>query len=198
MPPRPYRSDRRAALHARTRARIVRATVDLHARHGALGTSYADIAERAQVAPQTVYNHFPTLGELLQGCTGHVLAQAPVVDAASFAAGRTPAQRLQLLAQAAYAQVEYLAPWLRLGWYEAQVVPELGAILGRGAAQLRDLVAAAAGRSTPAFLDAAQLLLSYPGWLALARGRSRAAAARLAGDGLVALHKSLASPKESP
>ena len=62
MPKRSYYMQRRVALEAETRERIVRATVGLHAQHGALATSYAMIAKRAQVAPQTVYNHFPNAG----------------------------------------------------------------------------------------------------------------------------------------
>ncbi len=51
MPKRSYSMQRRAALEADTRERIVRATVALHAERGVLGTSYALIAKRAQVAP---------------------------------------------------------------------------------------------------------------------------------------------------
>jgi len=119
---------RRAALEADTRERIVRATVALHARHGALATSYAMIAKRAQVAPQTVYNHFPALGALLGACTGHVLEQAPPLDAQTFRSGRSPEARLRLLAQAAFARHDFLAPWTRLGWHEAALIPELGAL----------------------------------------------------------------------
>ena len=127
MPKRSYSMQRRAALEADTRERIVRATVALHAEHGALGTSYAMIAKRAQVAPQTVYNHFPELGALFGACTGHVLDQAPPLDAETFRSGRSPAARLRLLAQAVFARHDFLAPWMRIGWHEAALIPALGA-----------------------------------------------------------------------
>ena len=72
MPKRTYSMHRRVALEVETRERIVKATVALHAQHGALATTYAMIAKRAQVAPQTVYNHFPKEDALLGACTGHV------------------------------------------------------------------------------------------------------------------------------
>ena len=65
MSPRRYRSDRRKAATEETRRRIVDSTVSLHAECGAIATTYAMIAERADVAIPTVYNHFPTLGDLL-------------------------------------------------------------------------------------------------------------------------------------
>ncbi len=202
-PRRAYTQDRRALTRAATRERIVRATVDLHARHGALATSYAMIAARAGVAPQTVYNHFPTLGALLGGCTGHVMAQAPPVDAGCFGAARQSATRLRRLADAVYAQLEFVSPWLRLGWGEAEVVPELRAFFDGGRARLRGLVrdaVAADARATTDFVDAALLVLDYPGWKALRQQRSPAAAAALAGECLVALLDRLpqASAKDPP
>ena len=95
MTKRPYDMQRRTTLEAETRERIVRATVDLHAKHGPLGTSYAMIAKRAQVAPQTVYNHFPALDALFGACTGHVGRRAPPLGPDTFRSGRTPAKRLR-------------------------------------------------------------------------------------------------------
>src|SRR4029079_15474833 len=97
MAKRPYTMERRATLEAATRERIVLATVALHAEHGGLGTSYAMIAKRADVSPQTVYNHFPELGTLFGACTGHVLDRAPPLGLDTFRSGRTPAARLRLL-----------------------------------------------------------------------------------------------------
>jgi AcrR family transcriptional regulator len=190
MPKRTYSMQRRASLEAETRDRIVRATAALHAEHGALGTSYQMIARRAQVAPQTVYNHFPGLPALLGACTGHVQDQAPPLDEKVFRPGRTPEARLRLLAQAVFARHEFLAPWMRIGWHEAALIPELGAIFARGNAALRELIAAAvkpAHKPTAAFVDAAFVLLDYPGWRELTRTRSSPEAARIAGDCLAEL-----------
>ena len=190
MPKRSYSMQRRAALETQTRERIVRATVDLHARHGVLATSHAMIAKQAEVAPQTVYNHFPELRSLLGACTAHVLNRAPPVGPETLRAGRSAAARLRLLAKAVYARHAFLAPWARLSWYEAAVIPELGAIMARENSALRELIAAAvAAERAPlaSFVDAAFVLLDYPAWRELTRIRSSPSAARIAGDCLAAL-----------
>lgn len=200
-PRRAYTKGRRAEAEAATRERIVRATVDLHARHGPLATSFAMIAAQAGVSPQTVYNHFPGLDPLIGACTGHVHARAPRVDEKVFRAGRTAEERLRLLAGAVFAQLEFLSPWLRLGWGEAEAIPALRAVLDAGRAQLRQLLAEAVSpdrRASPAFLDAALLLLDYPAWKALRHRRSRAKAALLAGECLVALLAPLSPETQAP
>jgi len=198
MARRRYSMQRRATLEAETRERIVRATAALHAEHGALGTSYTMIAKRAQVAPQTVYNHFPELGALLGACTGHVLEQAPSLDAETFRSGRSPAARLRLLAHAVFARHAFLAPWMRIGWHEAAFIPALGAILAEDNAALRQFVAAAVAPErmpTAAFVDAAFVLLDYPAWQQFSRSRSSAEAARVAGECLADLLPHLTHPQ---
>src|SRR5947207_9411196 len=69
MAPRTYRMTRRAAANAETRRRIVDAAITLHAEKGVLGTSWPDIAKRADVALGTVYRHFPSLDQLVPACT---------------------------------------------------------------------------------------------------------------------------------
>lgn len=79
---------------------------------------------------------------------------------------------------------------MRIGWYEAALVPELGAILARGNAALRELIAAAVvpeREPGDGFVDAAFVLLDYPAWQALARNRSSPEAARIVGDCLADL-----------
>ena len=198
MSKRTYRMDRRAALEAETRERIVRAAVALHAEYGAMGTSFAMIAKRAEVAPQTVYNHLPDLDALFGACTSHVFARAPALDAEAFRSGRTPEARLRLLAKGVFARHAFMAPWMRRGWHEAALIPELGAIVARGDAALRGLIAAviAPEREPSAdFVDAAFLLLDYPAWEALSRGRTAPEAARLTGDCLADLIPRLTRPK---
>ena len=56
---------RRATLKGRSRAHTARATVSLNAKHLGLRTSYAMIARRVQVAPQTGDNHIPELGAIM-------------------------------------------------------------------------------------------------------------------------------------
>ena len=87
---------------------------------------------------------------------------------------------------------------MRLGWYEAALIPELGAIMARGNAALRQLIAAAvAPERDPSveFVDAAFVLLDYPAWKELVRNRTVAAAARIAGDCLADLVPRLTRPQ---
>lgn len=59
---------KRAEAVESTRRQIVEATMELHSSQGILATSWEQIADRAGVAPATVYRHFPTLDELLPAC----------------------------------------------------------------------------------------------------------------------------------
>ena len=60
--------DKRKAAVQETRQRIVEATLALHAEKGIFGTSWQDIARRADVSVGTVYKHFPSLDELVPAC----------------------------------------------------------------------------------------------------------------------------------
>jgi hypothetical protein len=119
-----------------------------------------------------------------------VAERAPPLDAESFRAGRSAAARLKLLAQAVFARHEFLAPWLRIGWHEAALVPALAAVFAEGDAALRKLIAAAVApehEPTAEFVDAAFVLLDFPAWQAFTRQRSSPEAARIAGDCLADL-----------
>lgn len=79
---------RRAAAEE-TRSRILEATLELHTEKGIFGTSWQDIAHRADVSVGTVYRHFPTLAELVPAC-GELLferTQPPSPDDAAAAVG---------------------------------------------------------------------------------------------------------------
>jgi len=68
MTPRKYTMDKRRAAVEATRRRILEATLALHAEKGIFGTSWQDIARRADVSVGTVYKHFPSLDELVPAC----------------------------------------------------------------------------------------------------------------------------------
>jgi AcrR family transcriptional regulator len=68
MPQRRYDMSKRALAVEATKRRILEATMHLHTQQGVLATSWEEIAERAEVAPATVYRHFPTLDELVPAC----------------------------------------------------------------------------------------------------------------------------------
>jgi AcrR family transcriptional regulator len=92
------------------RRRIVAATIELHTENGILGTSYRQIAERADVAVATVYNHFPSLDELVPAC-GEMLMERlrpPSPDDAAAVVGDAAEipVRLELVARELFAFYE--------------------------------------------------------------------------------------------
>ena len=68
MSPRRYRMSKRQHAAEDTRRRIVEATVVLHTEKGIFGTSWQDIARKADVSVGTVYKHFPSLENLVPAC----------------------------------------------------------------------------------------------------------------------------------
>lgn len=177
MSPRRYRSDRRKAATDETRRRIVDSTVSLHAEYGAIATTYAMIAERADVAIPTVYNHFPTLGDLLTACTGQAAVHAPSIGPEIFAAADDLDARLRALLDALFAQYDYYAPWLRWTLHEAHVLPVLGAWLQQADDQRRQLITRALepafGTTPPAALLAlCESLTDFSTWQRFASDRN--------------------------
>lgn len=164
MSPRPYRLTRRALSIEETRRRILDATVALHAEKGALATSYAEIAARADVATPTVYKHFPTRRDLLAGCTAHASADAPPCGPEVLAGTTTTEQRLRAVLSALYAQYAHLQPWLR--WHEEPRDPDLAAVLAPARAAVAELFRAALVDATPSrqALALLEALAAYPAW----------------------------------
>jgi AcrR family transcriptional regulator len=176
MSPRRYNQDRRAAAHATTRARIVRATVELHAAHGSLATTYGMIAARAGVAPQTVHNHFPTQGTLHEACIGLATAEGPQLGPEVFdGLARTP-ERIAALVQALFRQYAYSRPWMRWS-HEAAVIPEIADLIDRSRQALRELLTLAIAPdlapAPPRLLDLLGVLLDYQSWALLTAQKDR-------------------------
>jgi AcrR family transcriptional regulator len=92
---------RRREIVEETRQRIVEATMALHVEKGIFGTSWREIAERADVSVATVYKHFPSLDELVPACGELVAARTDppsVGDAATlFRDARSLQERLARL-----------------------------------------------------------------------------------------------------
>jgi AcrR family transcriptional regulator len=192
MSPRSYHLGRRAGAQGETRRRIVEATVALHACKGAAATTYADIAAAADVAVPTVYNHFPTRAELLDGCTSHVMAGAPSLAGDPFAGVSDLQARLLIAARALFALYEYLEPWLSWTVRELAQVPELLPLEERRK-ELRETLVAQAfeprfGKRLPAaLLGTASALLDFPAWLTLCAHTGKQNAARVASEALAAV-----------
>jgi AcrR family transcriptional regulator len=120
---RAYNIETRRKQQAELKAGIVAATVELHAAKGGIATSYADIARHAGVSLPTVYKHFPTLHELLQGCTAHVIAKAPQFPAEEILAAPDLPAAAALLVAAMEQQHLHFEPWFI--WREDRVIPFL-------------------------------------------------------------------------
>ena len=169
MAPRAYDRSRRDEAMAETRQRIVDATVALHAEQGPSRTTYAMIAERADVAIPTVYNYFPTLTELFGACIGDATSRAPIVGPKTLAGTSDPGHRLAALVPALFARYRFLSPWLRWSQHEAHLIPELGAFHARFREQhlqlIRDAIATrGGGRATAATVGLVEVLTRYSSW----------------------------------
>jgi AcrR family transcriptional regulator len=90
-----YNLKARAERYQQTRQRIVETTVDLHRTYGPAQTTITDIAERAGVKRQTVYNHFPDEISLLKACSAHYRALNPLPDPETWRLVPDPQSRLR-------------------------------------------------------------------------------------------------------
>ena len=102
---------------------IAAATAELHAANGVFATSYIDIAKRAGVSLPTVYKHFPTQHELLQGCTAHIIAKAPLMPVEKIMAAFDLPAAARLLVSAMEKQHLHFEPWS--AWREDRQIPFL-------------------------------------------------------------------------
>lgn len=165
-----------------TRRRIVEAAVRLHARRGAVRTTWDDIAAEAGVSRATVYHHFPSLSELVPACAqmAFELAAIPSRDEAleRFAALPTPERRLEQFIRETCGCYAGGAIWLRAAWRERELVPEMGAAVRRLQRGLRVLLGAALDGASVRddSMRALEALLDFPFWDALhSAGTPRAA-----------------------
>ena len=202
MSPRHYKSDRRKAAVEETRRKIVQSTVDLHAAHGVVATSYAMIAKDADVAVPTVYNHFPTRSDLLAACTGQAAAAAPPLGPEIYDQLKNIDVRLHALAQALSAYYQYYAPWMRWAVSEVQQVPEMAALVDAGAGACKQLVEMALEPAfgavpPPELVALCEILVSFPAWQRLSAEPSDCEAAL--SDALITLtHSHLSQDKRTP
>ena len=115
--PRAYQMGERAATVGATRARIVEATIALYTEQGISATTLRQIGERADVAPGTLRNHFPTRESLDAAMTERLQAEAPLPDLAIYDGAFTIEERLRRLMQVTGAFMDQAARlyrmWLR-------------------------------------------------------------------------------------
>jgi AcrR family transcriptional regulator len=205
MSPRAYDRTLRLAAAEEARRRITEAAAALHARHGAVGTSHAMIAQRAGVSIPTVYKYFPTTDDLIPACTGLVAGRAPLaLDEGIFGGAADVPTRVRALAAALFRLHEYFAPWLRWCDTDAAAFPSLQKFLeqGRlGRLQLLRLALAPKGARPPeeSSLLTAHILLEYPSWKVLtSAGRTSEQAAAEAADAVLRLLASRPNERRHP
>ena len=125
MAPRKYTMDRRRAAVEETRRRILEATLSLHAEKGILGTSWQEIARRADVSVGTVYKHFPSLDELVPACGElmYNITRPPSLEDTSqiFAGAGTLEERLERLISELFDFYERGASYIETDFQERQL-----------------------------------------------------------------------------
>jgi AcrR family transcriptional regulator len=183
--PRQYDMSKRSAAVEATRRRIVEATAELHNSHGVLDTTWEQIAARADVAPATVYRHFPNLDVLLPACGELVMARLRLPDderiAEVFAGADERRERIARLVAEVFALYERGGDVVWAVRRDRRRVPRLQAAHERIEARIDALVDAALGDEDRRL---ARALLDYDAWRALtARGFGPDAVAALLSAG---------------
>lgn len=140
-PGRPYRSAKRRAQAAATRAEIADAAHTLYLDRGYVNTTLADIAEAAGVAVPTVKAAYGTKPGVLIAVWESVAAQHTVEEEAWFAqmlVTPDPREHLRLKIARSLELSGRVAPLVEVIRAAAQVDPELGALWDRMQAGFRD------------------------------------------------------------
>ncbi len=118
----------RAERHQQTRQRIVETAVELHKTHGPAQATITDIAKRAGVQRQTVYNHFPDELSLLKACSGHHRALNPPPDPEPWKPIPDPEERLRRALAEVYAYYRRNEQMLANVTRDAQANPNVGKV----------------------------------------------------------------------
>jgi AcrR family transcriptional regulator len=117
--------DKRKAAVEETRRRILEATLALHSEKGIFGTSWQDIARRADVSVGTVYKHFPSLDELVPACGElmYAITRPPSLEDAPeiFAGASSLEERLGRLISELFDFYERGAPYIETDFQERQL-----------------------------------------------------------------------------
>ena len=125
MAPRKYSMDKRREAVQETRQRILEATLALHSEKGIFGTSWQDIAQRADVSVGTVYKHFPSLDELVPACGElmYAITRPPSLEDAPriFAGAHLLEERLERLISELFDFYERGAPYIETDFQERQL-----------------------------------------------------------------------------
>lgn len=121
--PRPYRLGERATLVQATRDRIVDAAIDLYLRVGISAATMREIGARADVAPGTLRNHFPTRLDLDRAMVERMTADVRLPDPTIFDGARSLEDRIGSLIRAGGAFIEQARPLYRM-WLREKMLTE--------------------------------------------------------------------------
>ncbi len=181
---------RRAAVEE-TRRRILEATLALHSEKGIFGTSWQDIARRADVSVGTVYKHFPSLDELVPACGElmYAITGPPSLEDAPriFAGARSLEERLGRLISELFDFYERGARYIETDFRERQL-PEVRDWEAYMRATVEGLVREAMGPVEPDedTVAAASALLDFPTFKSfLDRGIPKEQAAKVMNEVLI-------------
>jgi AcrR family transcriptional regulator len=194
---REYRMRKRADSSRTTRERILRATMELHDEQGVAPTTFADIAKRAGLGQATLYRHFPTTGDLVRACGGHVWQEmrplTPDAAPVLFAEIWDTQERLVKLVDEIDAFYRRGALRLHLAGRDRELLPELDQFLTAVEAGIKAHVTEALALSNPSHhaVELVAALVSFPVWqrlgqLDVSHRRAKALTLRLIQCGLAA------------
>jgi AcrR family transcriptional regulator len=114
-----YQLKQRAKDKDATRQKIVEAAIELHQSKGLSATSFADIAERADVGRVTVYRHFPDETSLVLACSGQYFGRFPPPEIETWKQIKDAGKRLAHALQATYRYHRQTEPMM------SSVLPEV-------------------------------------------------------------------------
>ena len=112
--PRRYDLGKRTAQVELTRRRLVGAAIELYTERGISHVTMLQVAHRADVAPNTAFNHFATREALDEEIAGVAVREMAVPDAAVIDGGLTLAARIAQLALVVGAFFERAGRWYRM------------------------------------------------------------------------------------
>ena len=140
----PVKRDRRATRRAETEARLVDAATSLFTTLGYSETTLTAVAERAGLAPRTVYVRFGTKAELLQRCIGVAIAgdtePAPIAERAWMVDAMTAPtveERVRRMASITAALMEHAGPLLEVARQASATEPVIAAAARAGREETR-------------------------------------------------------------
>jgi AcrR family transcriptional regulator len=140
-----YNLKARAERYQKTRQRIVEAAVELHRTAGPARATVTEIANKAGVERQTVYNHFPDELSLFKACSAHNRSLNPPPDPEPWRLIANPEKRLRRALAELYGYYRRNEQMLANVTADAQVNPNTRKVLeprAKHQERMRDALAA--------------------------------------------------------